>query len=186
VIHLDAALLHQDLRAELPGRADAPAAILDRLALLGERNQALDVIGGKVLGRHQHDRGGADAADRREILDRIVSQLWIDRGRQHMRGHAADGDGVAVVRRRRDHLRAERAGRTRVVLDIDALPERLAHPIREQPADHIAAAASRGRKQHPDLVGGVGGGILGPDGQRRRQQCEKRKRDGAQHHDGFP
>jgi hypothetical protein len=130
----------------------------------GERDEALDVVGGKILGRHQDDRGDSDAADRREIVDRIVRQLRIDRRRQHMGGHAADGDGVAVIRRRRDHLRAERAGRAGVVLDVDALPERLAHPVGEQPPDHVAAGCIR--QQHADLVRGVGGGIFGPARQR--------------------
>ncbi|MGY4345159.1 hypothetical protein ACVWXM_001623 [Bradyrhizobium sp. GM7.3] len=118
----------------------------------------------------QHDRGRADAPDRGEILDRIVRQFRIDRRRQHMRGHAAYGDGVAVIRRRRDHLGAERAGSPGVVLDIDALSERLVHPVAEQSSDHVAAATGRIRQQHPDLVRGIGGRILGP----RRQHCRER------------
>jgi hypothetical protein len=140
VLQANAALLGEYLAAEMSGRADAPAAVLDRFALFRHLGQRVQIIGGEIRCRHQQDGRRPDASDRGKILDRIVGQVGIDRRRQHMRCHAADHDRVAVRRRGGGLLRADGACGAGAVFDIDGLPETLAHPVGEQAAEHVTAA----------------------------------------------
>ena len=120
------------------------------------------------LGRvhHQHVGHTGHQRDRREVLDRVIGQLGIERGIDAMRAHGAHQQGVAVGCRLGHLGRADVAASAGLVVDQEGLAKGLAEFGRQRARQDVGGAA-RG-KGHHDAHGLVGPGGLGL-GQARQQ-----------------
>ena len=125
----------------------------------------------------------ATMRDRNEIRDRIVGQRLEGIGIGDERGRGREQEGVAVGRRARRRLRADRVAGARPVLDDDLLAERARQPVAEQPADDVGRAAGGLRDDELDRLRGpalrVGAGG-------REQQRQKRERAADEKRHGLP
>jgi hypothetical protein len=84
---------------------------------LGERDQFLDRFDGKSRVDDHQQRVVHDAHDRREVLERVVTDLRIHVRRDSVGRLAREIQRVAVGRRFSDDLGADRAGRADAVFD---------------------------------------------------------------------
>ena len=108
----------------------------------------LVALGGRA---HDHERLLAERHDRDEIVHRVVGQLGIERVRAGER--AVDQDGVAVGRRLRHHVGADRAAGARPVLDHHGLAELLSDLLHHDARDDVARAARAERHDRRDGLG---------------------------------
>ena len=113
----------------LPGSRFASAMKSDSVA-------ALQLRIGDEDGRHCGKRG-----DRREILDRIVANVRIERGDDRHIAGVAEHQGVAIGRRLGGRQRDHRGPRTLNVFDHDGLTEIPAHPVGQELSKDIGIAA---------------------------------------------
>src|SRR5450631_4190865 len=84
---------------------------------LGERDQLLHVVRGQRRVDQNDERAGGDEPDRREVLARVVADVWIKRRIDGERSGAAEPERVAVGRGLGDLAGAERAAGAAVVFD---------------------------------------------------------------------
>ncbi len=116
--------------AEMDAAADAGRGVVELARFrLGEIDQFADRVNrqGRV---DQHDqRAGADQADGREILARVVADIRIERRIDAERPGTADHQRVAVRRAPGDLAGRDRAAGAGAVLDHDLLAERPAHLV---------------------------------------------------------
>ena len=146
----------QQHAAKMRGRAGAGRAELHlALVLLGVGDELLEAVDRQVLAHRQDDRHLGEQRHRRELLDRIVERLLVERLALGMRADRAEHDLVAVGRRGRDALRAGHAACAADVLDHDLLAQDLAHARRHDTAEHVGRAAGRERNDHRDRTGRV-------------------------------
>ena len=97
-----------------------------------------------------------DAADLREILDRIVRQVRIEPGRDRQRG-VGQQQGVAVGRGAHHDRGPGGAARPAAVLDDDRLAELLGQFLRDQARRNVREGAGCERHHDADhLVGPIG------------------------------
>ena len=96
--------------------------------------------------RHECHRHVGDAAEMIEVVDHVVLQGRIKRGRSRVRD-VPDRDDVSVGRRGRHPRHADRAAGAADIFDDNGLPERAAHGFRDQPRDRIGRATC-GRRHH--------------------------------------
>src|SRR5437870_831415 len=114
---------------------------------LGDGNQLLDVVGGKIGTRHDDQPSGCDLRDRIERGERVIAQRLVhDRADDLARGH--DAERVAVLLRAGDGLVAERAGGARTVLDHHGLAELFLQRPADDAADDVGAAAGAERDDY--------------------------------------
>ena len=88
--------------------------------------------------------------DRREILDRVVGRLGLQRGGGRMRGRVGEPHGVAVGLGAGDRLAAERGAGADAVVDHDLLAEPLGQPLADDAGDDVGAAAGLERHDQAD------------------------------------
>jgi hypothetical protein len=101
----------------------------------------------------KNHRGGADEADRREILDWIVMHPLLDRRNDGVR-HIGEQEGVAVRRGLGSELSAEAAAGAGPIVEDDLLAERFRHPLTDEASEHIRAASSRiGHDERDGMIG---------------------------------
>ena len=123
---------------------------------LGVGDQLLDVFRRHRRMHHQHQRAGADQADRLEILARVVADIAVERRIDRQRPGAAEHQRVAVRRGLGDRARRDRAARAAAVLDHDLLAEHRAHLVGGDTRHDVVAAAGRvGHHQRDRPVGVV-------------------------------
>ncbi len=142
---LGAERLQEQEPAKVGGRADAGVGVGCRHALLlrpgeqlrdGARRQA-----GLADDRHRHI---GDAADRIEVVDHVVPQVVVERGRGGV-GDVPDRQRVAVGRGLRDPGHADGAAGAAQILDQHLLAQSAAHRFPDEAGDRVRrAAGSRG------------------------------------------
>jgi hypothetical protein len=88
----------------------------------GEGDELLDRIRRERRMRKQHERPARHVDDRREVVDRVVRQLRIERRRMREACIRPEEQRVTVGRRLRHEVRADGAGSASAVLDEDRLP----------------------------------------------------------------
>jgi hypothetical protein len=99
---------------------------------------------------HQHEGQRGELRDRREVVDRIIGQLL--QGRRDRKADRVDEEGVAVRRRLRDDLGADRAAPARAIVDNHGLAPTLAETLRHQPGDVVGGAAGDERNHELDRL----------------------------------
>jgi hypothetical protein len=151
--NIDAGLISKNRHGQMMDRSDAARTIGDLAGLLfGERNKfgkraRFQLRIGDQDCRHRGERG-----DRREILDRIVANIRIERGDdRHVTG-VAEHQGVAIGRRLGSRERDHGGSRALDVLDDDGLTEIAAHSFGQKPSKDIGIAAWSRRYQQPNRV----------------------------------
>jgi len=123
---------------------------------------------------HQHDGTAGDHRHRGKALDRVVVEIFVDRGPDGERPWCGEEQRVAVGLRACGRLGADRsASPARPILDHDRLPERRSNAVRDQPGRDIDPAR---RERHDDLDRpvriGLGGRRTG--GKRAKARCGQR------------
>ena len=145
--------LHAGHRAKQRGEQVLAAAVAGRRIVdlagprLGVGDQLLQGLHRQRRIDDDDARFATDQRDRREVVDRIESQVRIQ-GRTDRIGLRSQQQRVAVGRRLGDELAADRRSRAGLVLDEDRLPETLGQLLRDQ-AHRAVDRASR-RKRHDD------------------------------------
>ncbi len=140
---------------EMMRRADAgrPGRELARF-LPGQRDQLLDVVGGKRRRREQHQRRRRNLRNRGEIRDHVVRHVLAEPLVQ--RGRAFDHQQrVAVGRRLGDEVGADHAAAGGPVLNDDRLLQPLLQFLGDQPAGGVDAAARADRHDERNGARGV-------------------------------
>ncbi len=173
VQQLDVRHVAQQHAAQARHGEAAAAAIGDPIGLgFRQRDQLLQIVDADGRMSDQHLRAGRNGHDRREVLDRIVARAHRHRvcepvGRQVQR--------VAVLGRARDRLGGKIAAGATLVLDHEALTERLGETLRQQPGRKIDRGAGREADDDANRSRGIDVGA----GQRRRQRQRRdvRRRD---------
>ena len=180
VHHLDAGLLHEQLRRQIVERADAGRAeaelagprpgVGDELLHRLHRQLVVDHHGGGVFG---------GAGDRHEVARRVERRLGVDRIADHGRADRPGHDRVAV-RLRLEHLaQAEHAVGARLVLHHDGLAEPRPQPVADDARRQIGDAGRRKRHHHADRVRRIRvRSRRGGRQQERDQESERQTHDG--------
>ena len=138
---------------------------------LGERDEL-----GHGAGRHRlvhlHHVGGAhQTGDRRDVLEKIERQRFIERGVDGARGRHEQNR--VAVRRRIDHrLGGDIAPCPAPVLDHHLLAEMLRQPLRHDPRHHVGGTAGRKRHHPVHRPGRIRIGGARSSGSRQQQTSE--------------
>ena len=111
----------------------------------------------KVLARQQGHGHIQHLADVLEVLERVVRQLLVQRGRSG-HAHVVDQDGVTVGLGAHNARGCQRATRAYGVLHNHRLPQGLAHGHGQQARHHVGGATRRVRHDQRDGLGGPGFG----------------------------
>ena len=158
---VDPGLVLHDLEPEMRDRAVARGAVAQLAGIglcVGDH-----LLEGLHADRRMNDEAGdrvADAADREEILLRIVGRLLQER-QDRQRGAWREEERVSVGRRLHHRLGADHATGAAAVLDHELLAEGLAERLGPGARDDVARAARRIRYHKLDRP-------RGPRGLRRR------------------
>jgi hypothetical protein len=131
----------------LPSEVDAQAR-LPSFDLLQAANSWY-VFTATIFGFASSRNGEVAREDDRRELALLVADVFVER-RVDRHPAGADEDRVAVWLRLRDHLRPDVAVRAGLVLDEDRLPPFLVKLLRDQPRDHVRAAARAEWYDDPD------------------------------------
>jgi hypothetical protein len=131
---------------------------------------------------HQRVGRGSDAADRLEILARVVADIAVEGRSDRERAGIAQQDGVTVGRALRHRAASDGAAGAAAVVDDDRLLECLAHLVGDDAPDDGRAATGRERYDQRDRPVGIvlreQRRCLHPQcrGQRRREQATENSR----------
>ncbi len=123
----------------------------------------------------EHERIGADIADRCEILHRIVGHLHHGRENRDLRQRGPE-QRVAVGGRVRDRFGGDRSHSAGPIFNDELLSKLLAEALPDDPR-HAIAVPARGER-HDDLDGAIGpalGASRPHDG--RRRECGKGRQE---------
>jgi hypothetical protein len=90
----------------------------------------------------EHPRCRGQRRDRREILERVVGNFFVE-NRIDRKARCADHEPITTGRLTRRDAHPEIAASIGVVLDVEVLPEIRRHPLRPEPRDDIRHAAGR-------------------------------------------
>jgi hypothetical protein len=137
-------------------------------------DQLPDAADRQVLAHQQHQRGVGHQHDRREVLDRVVSEIALERRHRGVGAGGGHDEGVAVGRSLLCGHDADQAGRAGAIIDDDrpALPR--ADPLGDEPRYAVKRPAGRIRHDQADRLCRIG---LGAGARRQRPQaCEQRRR----------
>ena len=101
-----------------------------------------------------------ELGDWREVLERVVTDIFVHRRTRRQRSSWRHQNGVAVGISARDELGANAApGAAATVLDHDTLAEHSAEPIRNDACHTIGRSARRERHDHLDRPVRIGFGL---------------------------
>ena len=109
----------------------------------GDRDERRHAVGGKVAAGDDENGRFRDLANRHEVGQRIVTQIWIKRGRCRMGTDVTADQRVTVGSAFRDPSRADRTAGPSDVFDDDRLPELSRHVFGHDPAHHIVRDLQR-------------------------------------------
>src|SRR4051812_15011419 len=135
--------------------AARPRGAEGQLALAGAfavGDQLLDVLHRQIVVHHQDVGRGDDRADRQQIRAHVVRHVLDERRRHRIHRRAGEEGGVAVGRRLRGEVAAERAARAALVLDEYRLVHRLAKARGDHATDRIGHAAGTVGHDEPDRL----------------------------------
>ncbi len=121
-----------------------------------QRAHVGDAVGGRLRRVHDEDvRHAGDERDRREVLDRVVGHLRIQRRIDRLRADRSHQQRVAVGRRLGDEIGAQVAAGAGLVLDDEALAEGLGELGRERAGEDVGRAAPglKGTTMRTGLLG---------------------------------
>ena len=171
VQHLRARHVQEVHHAQVLAAARARRAVA-KLRLLRELDELRHRFHRQLRIDDEHVGHGADERDRREVPVEVELEVLVDLRRdEKLRGHHQPR--VAVGRRARDDLRAERAGDARPRIHDDALVPRLVEPFREHAGDDVRPGARRAADDEADRRSGIGARFAACDG-RRESAVESR------------
>ncbi|KAG1254438.1 hypothetical protein G6F65_017042 [Rhizopus arrhizus] len=147
-----------------------------------------DVSHGGQVGcrrRHQDDRQVHQRGHHRQIAERLVRQVLVQRRVQRQGAHACRHQRIAVRRGAGRFLRGDDSGGAGAIFHHHRLAQRVAHVLGDDAGRQVAAAAGAEWHQPADRMvrifrGGRTGGKCGGGRQRRPQQGAA---DGACTHD---
>ncbi len=123
-------------------RAIAGGAVIQLARiLLGERDQLLQVLGGKIVLHDERMREGASARERGEIGNRIIARLLHQQHVVAVGLVVAEGDGVAIRLRLRHGARADGTGRTGAIFHDHLLLQVVLDRRADDAGDHIRRPA---------------------------------------------
>jgi hypothetical protein len=105
--------------------------------------------------QHEHVSGRPGERHRREILERIVLAVRVERGTRDQRRSAAEKEGVAVLGRTRHELRCYASASAAAVVYDDLLPERGTDLLGDESGYGVRAAARRIRNDEPNGLRGI-------------------------------
>ena len=157
-------------------RARAGMAILHlRLVRLHVGDELLQRVGRKVL-RHDDDARRLDhEAERREVGERVVGRILVERLAPGVGAAVADHELRAVGRRLRHAQRADRAAGADRIFHHHVLAEHLGEALRDDASGHVARPARSERHDQGERAA--------PQGLRRRgrgQRGDQRRRGAGQ------
>jgi hypothetical protein len=147
---IDAGGLREQHRGEMRRRSQS--GVGDRQSILLAFREGDEFFhrrrrSGRVHDQHQHV--GRDFRDRREVLDRIIWQLFVQARIDDM-ARCIEQQCVAIRSSPCDHLRAEIAAGAAAVFDDHRLAPRFVQLVGEHAAQCIRGAASRKRHDEAD------------------------------------
>src|SRR3954467_3205114 len=119
---------------------------------LGVGDQLRNGCRGHIRMQHQHQGEAADARDRLEVLYRIVGDALVEAGRGRVRAVGAHQQRVAIGCGAGDIGGGHGAVRSRLVLDDDALVERLSEMLRNDTRNGVGGAAGTERDDEGDRL----------------------------------
>jgi hypothetical protein len=125
---------------------------------------------------HDRVRRGRDAADRGEILARIVAEIRVEARRDAERPAVAEADRVAVGGAPRHRPRAGRATGSGTVVDHHLLAEQLAQLLGDDAHHDVGAAARRERNDQRERADRI---FVRRGRARDTQKDQRRSRDDA-------
>ncbi|MCY1550638.1 hypothetical protein D9M68_869060 [compost metagenome] len=141
------------------GAAQAGRSIAQAFGVrLGVGDQFLGRLEGGVRAHDQHDRRIDGDRQRREVLERVVVQFFVDGG---IDGHDAVGreaERIAVGRLAAQEVGGDRSARSGPVLDDHRLLEFLAQVLAHHARERVRAGAGDVRHDQFDRFGGIGVG----------------------------
>ena len=149
-LQLDAGLLREEFRQQLPERAGAGRDVVDRLAAPAKRDQLRKRAHAERRVHDEHIRRPADIGDMGEVLERIKTGIGIHHRRDHVIGGARGGERVAVGRRLRRGRGADQPAGAGAILHEAALVQGLAELLAQQAREHVGGAAGRRRRDDAD------------------------------------
>jgi hypothetical protein len=153
VLDVDAGRGAEHLSGEMAGRAETGRPIVQLAGvLLGERDKIGEAFH-RLRGMHHYrDRHERDQREWREILDRVIGQPGIERGVDRMGTDGADQQRLAVGRRFRHDVGADRPAGAAAVVDQNGRLQRLTQHLRKRPRHDFGWPASRERHHDADLL----------------------------------
>ena len=131
------------------GRGDV---VLARVGL-GQRDQLLDVVGGKARVRRQHVAGVGQRGDGFEILHRVEPAALVQPGVDDLRAVGLHQQRVAVGLGLGNVGRAHVAAGAWPVVDDDRLPQLLRQLLPQHAGNRVVGAAGRLRHDDGDWLG---------------------------------
>ena len=131
-------------------------------------HELLEVVGGKVLPRRNHDRRDDNHPDGLEIDIGPIRQVRIERNGRGMCSGLPYLNGVAVGRGPHRPRRAGGSAGADDVLDNELLTERARHVVTDDAGTHIGWTARREWNDDGDRSRGIG---LRTSPTRQRRQC---------------
>ena len=166
----------EQLAVEMARRSDAGRGKCQFAGLaLAQRHQVLGAFHRQIV-VHQEDRAGvAEDRDRREIADRMILEVGIERdvGRQRA-GRIGHHQRIAIRRRVDDLLDRDGAAGAGAVVDDDGLACGPRDAIEHDAGDDIGHAGRRERNHHLDGLLGVVQRIGVADGDRQKRKPKMR------------
>ena len=137
--------------SQMIGPARPGRAVLHlRLVGLGVGDELLQVAGGKIRARHQHQRLIHDQHHRREIGHGVVQRRLVERLVLGVRADVAEHELVAVGRRLRDAVRPGHAAGAADVFHDDGLVKLGAQAVGDDAGDGVGRSAGAERRNHGD------------------------------------
>ena len=171
VRNIDAGRDLQQLAREMRRRSDAGTGVAQLVRIgLRARDQLRDRGDAGGRRRDEHIGRRVQLGDRREVLERVVGRLLVERGIDH-EGARHHHQRIAVGRAARDLRDPEIAAGAAAILHDERLAERFTELHGHEPRGEVARAAGRERHHDPHRAFGVTGGHGRTAERRRTDQC---------------
>ena len=149
----------------------------------GEPDHVGDGVTREGERRRQDERRLREAADRRQILERVVRQLFVEADIDRKCAGGADREDVAVGRRLGDRIEPDRTAGAGPVLDHDGLAEARLQLRLEGARHDLGGAARREGDDQPDRARRIGlRGDAAHEAHKGREAQHRGRRRGCLHH----